>query len=618
MLIRALTEYYEILESRGVLVSEEYSCVNIHWLVSLTQDGNIASIIDCRRETTFIDSYGKEKTKKIPAEMTLPRRTDFPGIKANIVEHRPMYLFGLDFDKKNQTFAAMTPGVSEAKAIKPRRSHDAFVEETLQFLQDLDSPIVRAFRSFVENWEPEKEIENKYLLKVGKEYPTTGFAFCLAGNPGILLHEDAQVKAKWESPYKIAQTEENDTVIAQCAITGERAPIARLHGKLTGLAKGPSMGTLLICYNNESEVSYGMQQSYNANISEKAAFRYIAAANYLLHNPGHHMFFDDMTVIFWAMSKENIYEDLLSMLMSNETPVGIDADMMDKWMTSAYSRIHEGQPGTVSTALPENLDPGVECYVVGLKPNSSRASVCFFQRQQLGAIVENIVQHQLDMQPFPGAKSIALWQIKKELISPKSANETIDPALMTKLMQSVINGVPYPYSLLAQTIRRVRTDHDEDGKPHIKMNPNRIGIIKACINRQARFMGQKEEITLSLDTKNTNPAYLCGRLFAVLERAQQDAAESKLNRTIKDSYFTSASSTPAVIFPKLLKMGQYHLKKAENEEELTRSISIILNMLGNEFPSQLSLVDQGTFIIGYYHQNSLMTYHKEENKNEDQ
>ena len=73
-----------------------------------------------------------------------------------------------------------------------------------------------------------------------------------------------------------------------------------------------------------------------------------------------------------------------------------------------------------------------------------------------------------------------------------------------------------------------------------------------------------------------------------------------------------------MIFPKLLKVGQYHLKKAKNTEEFTRTIGIILNMLGNEFPHQLSLVDQGKFIIGYYHQNNAMTYRKEEKKNDDQ
>lgn len=618
MLIRALTEYYEILQSRGVLVGEAYSRVNIHRLVSLMPDGQITGIMDRRIEVAYKDNRGNEKSKKVPAEMILPKRTDFPGIKANIIEHRPMYLFGLDYDKQKQCFHAKTPGVSEAKAVKPIRSHEAFVSETLEFLDGLDSPIVCAFRAFVQNWRPEEETENPHLLEIGKDYITAGFAFCLAGNPGILLHEDKQVKAKWETLFHINQTPDENAVIAQCAVTGEIAPIARLHGKLTGLAKGPAMGTLLVCYNNDSESSYGVQQSYNANISEAAVYQYTEAANYLIHNSEHRIFLDDLTVIFWAMSKENPYTDWLSMLLANTMPDAMDADRMDKLMERAYSRISEGMPGIISVDLPDNLDPGVECYVAGLKPNSSRAAVCFVFRQSFGSLVDHVMQHQIDMQPFPGAKAIAMWQIKKELVSPKSTQETVDPALMTKLLHSVINGSPYPQWLLAQIVRRVRTDHDEEKLPPIKCNPTRIGIIKACINRQARYMGQKEEITLSLDTRNNNPAYLCGRLFAVLELAQQGAAESKLNRTIKDSYFASASSTPALIFPKLLKLGQYHLKKARNTDELTRSIGIILNMLGNEFPAQLTLVDQGKFIIGYYHQNSAMTYRKEEKENDDQ
>lgn len=618
MLIRALVDYYDILKSGGEIVSEEYSRVNIHRLVSLTPEGRIAGIIDARRDMETAEVHGKVKLRRVPKEMILPRRTDFTGIKANAIEHRPMYIFGLDYDKQKQSFVVRTQGVSEAKAVKPIRSHEAFVEENMKFLEGLDSPIVQAFRNFVESWKPENETENPFLSEVGKDYSTAGFAFCLAGNPGILLHEDVQVRNRWESLYHKTHTAEENSVIAQCAVTGERAPIARLHGKLTGLAKGSSMGTSLICYNNDSETSYGVQQAYNANISEAAVYRYTTAANHLIHDPGHRIFLDDLTVIFWAMAKDKAYTDWLNLMLADKVPDGMNADEMDKLLKSAYSKIQEGKSGIVSTDLTENLNPDIECYVAGLKPNASRAAVCFVHRQQFGKILENVIRHQLDMQPFPGAKSIALWQIKKELISPKSTNETIDPSLITKLMQAIIHATPYPQSLLAQTIRRVRTDHDEENKPHIKLNPTRIGIIKACINRQLRYMGQKEEITLSLDTKNTNTAYLCGRLFAVLEQAQQSAAESRLDRTIRDSYFASASSTPAVIFPKLLKIGQYHLKKAKNADELTRTIKIIINMLGDEFPKQLSLVEQGKFIIGYYHQNSAMTYHQEENKNEDQ
>ena len=35
---------------------------------------------------------------------------------------------------------------------------------------------------------------------------------------------------------------------------------------------------------------------------------------------------------------------------------------------------------------------------------------------------------------------------------------------------------------------------------------------------------------MALDLENKTPAYLCGRLFAVLEKLQQDASGGNLNR----------------------------------------------------------------------------------------
>ena len=86
---------------------------------------------------------------------------------------------------------------------------------------------------------------------------------------------------------------------------------------------------------------------------------------------------------------------------------------------------------------------------------------------------------------------------------------------------------------------------------------------------------------MSLDLENKNQAYLCGRLFAVLEKIQQDASGGGLNRTIKDSYFASACSKP-IFYNKLC--GE------------------ILDGLDGKFPSTLSLDDQGRFIVGYAQQ----------------
>ena len=106
---------------------------------------------------------------------------------------------------------------------------------------------------------------------------------------------------------------------------------------------------------------------------------------------------------------------------------------------------------------------------------------------------------------------------------------------------------------------------------------------------------------MALDKQNDNQAYLCGRLFAVLERLQLDAL-GNLNRTIKDAYFASATSNPAIVFPKLIKLAQFHLNKVQNSVRFNKLIQEIMDKLNGEFPNTLPLKEQGKFIIGYYQQ----------------
>ena len=107
---------------------------------------------------------------------------------------------------------------------------------------------------------------------------------------------------------------------------------------------------------------------------------------------------------------------------------------------------------------------------------------------------------------------------------------------------------------------------------------------------------------MSLDLENKNQAYLCGRLFAVLEKIQQDASGGGLNRTIKDSYFASACSKPSTVFPKLYKLSQNHIKKLSSPIFYNKLCGEILDGLDGKFPSTLSLDDQGRFIVGYAQQ----------------
>ena len=109
---------------------------------------------------------------------------------------------------------------------------------------------------------------------------------------------------------------------------------------------------------------------------------------------------------------------------------------------------------------------------------------------------------------------------------------------------------------------------------------------------------------MNLDLNNTNQAYLCGRLFAVLEYVQQRASAGKLNRTIKDAYFSSACARPATVFPKLIMLSQHHLSSMDSSVYFDKLIGSIMVSLDGEFPQTLPLDDQGKFIVGYYQQNN--------------
>ncbi len=111
---------------------------------------------------------------------------------------------------------------------------------------------------------------------------------------------------------------------------------------------------------------------------------------------------------------------------------------------------------------------------------------------------------------------------------------------------------------------------------------------------------------MSLDTTNTSPGYLLGRLFAVLERAQERASPG-INATIRDRFYGAASGTPVAVFPLLMKLKNHHIAKLENKGQainLEKQIGEIMSKLdaNGAFPSHLSLPDQGRFAVGYYHQ----------------
>lgn len=595
MLIHALCDYYDILAKEGKVLPEGYSSVKIHYLISLTEDGKMDGIID-HQDTVQVPSGKKLKEKKVPKDLQMPKRTEKSGIEANIAEHRSLYIFGLNLDKD-----ILTP---DDRTNKAQKSHQAFVEANLGFIEGLHTPLIDAFRSFLLNWKPEDETENPWLLGLGKDYGKSGYAFCLSGHPECLLHEEKEFKEKWEQWYQDKKAKEKDSHIAQDAISGEQTSIARIHNKIKGVYGGLATGSVLVGFNNPSENSYGNEQSYNSNISETAMNKYTEALNYLLSSDRHKVLIDDMTVVFWAMDTGEACENLLMDILLGQSDK-MKAEQTERMLAKLFQDAGKGTVGGERLTL-DGIDENVDFYMMGLKPNSSRLSLKFLVRKKYADILWNIARFQNDLQMGKEFHSVSIMRIKRELLSQKSKNEKVNPALLSSLMESMINGTRLPVSLLENVLRRVKADPGDQ-----KVNAVRAGIIKAWINRASK----KEELKVALDRENYRPAYLCGRLFAVLEKIQQEASGNSLNRTIKDGYFASASARPSMVFPKLIRLSQYHLNKVKSPVYFNKLTGEIIGHLDGGFPDTLFLKEQGEFVVGYYQQ--YQSFFEKKNKEED-
>jgi CRISPR-associated protein Csd1 len=250
-------------------------------------------------------------------------------------------------------------------------------------------------------------------------------------------------------------------------------------------------------------------------------------------------------------------------------------------------------------------------YVLGLAPNASRIAIRFWIVDTVAGMADKICRHFEDTKIVPDSRDKNTPSLFRLLVSTATQGkaENIPPHIAGETMRAILEGLPYPRTLLQVTIRRIRAEQSKKDKrtgkalPHVTYE--RAALIKACINRSTRFKNheQQEEIQVSLDINNTNIGYRLGRLFATLEKIQQEASPG-LNATIRDRFYGAASSTPVTVFGNLMRLKNHHLAKLERAGRrvfFEKLLGQIIDGFG-DFPSHLKLDDQGRFAIGYYHQ----------------
>ncbi len=601
MVLQALNRYYGILanDPESGIAPPGYSVANVSFALNLSPQGDLLDVFPLL-ETV---QRGK-KTMEVPRRMLVPEQVKrASGIAANFLCDNAAYVLGL----------------SDKEASDPEYANKrfaAFVSRNRSLLEQADCVEARAVIAFLDGYDPQHGREHPVIRTHLEDLFKGGnLVFRVQGSPGF-VHECAQVRQVWEAPQASPSGED---VLGQCLVTGERAPIARLHASLRGIKGANSTGATLVGFNAAAYESYNRikGQGLNSPVSQQATFAYTTALNYLLSPESKNRKFTigDATVVYWAESADETYADLFESLFGSNFEESMEGEGRKKAgerLKQIVERVSRGQAVDFDRVL-EGLDPSTRFYVLGLAPNAARVSVRFFHMDAFRKTIQKITTHYLDLRiqkEFDNQPDfIPYWQLLGETVSAKASDKTPSPLMAGALLRAILDNTPYPAALYYQLINRIRADQDDTKKNIRKINYVRAAAIKAYLLRKSRRQDAnpyQEVCSMSLNEESTNQAYLLGRLFAVLEKAQKEAI-SNANATITDRYFTSACASPVSVFPVLLRLSRHHIAKAEYGSRLDRKIGEIMNLLEvNErpFPARLSLDEQGIFILGYYHQRS--------------
>ena len=599
MILQALNRYYEILlkDPEQDISPPGYSAVGVSFVLNISAQGELLDVLPLFDQVP----QGKKMVER-PRRMIVPEQVKrSSGISPNFLCDNNAYVLGIsDKDSQDPTHSA--------------RRFEAFRQLNKDLLASADCETARAVSAFLEGYDYPK----------GREHPAIAPELELLQKGGNLVfmfrgtyaHEDPAIRQVWEG-YKVGKGANPGL----CLVTGETAPIARLHASLQGIRGTNATGATLVGFNAPAYESYNREQGQISPVSEKAVFAYTTALKYLLSsaNPNKKLTIGNTTVVYWAESEKQGYAHAFDALFE---PPSIDEQVFtdqtgrkksEKGLKEVAEKIRHVQKLDLAALLDELKNENPRFYVLGLAPNAARISVRFFLTDPFQKIVERMMQHYRDLEIVKEFENqpayITVRHILDETVSKKASNPEASPLMAGAMFRSILTGSPYPAALYYAIINRIRADMDDSQKNIHKINYVRAAVIKAFLIRKYRNQPEEpiqEVLVMSLNEESTIPAYALGRLFAVLEKVQEEAI-GKLNASIKDRYFTSACASPASVFPVLLRLSQHHISKAEYGYISDRRIQDILGLLdvqNNPIPARLSLDDQGIFILGYYHQRA--------------
>lgn len=581
MILQALKEYYDRKAADQEIAQDGWIKGSIDFLISLDPEGNILHISDLR------ELKGK---KLVPRIFELPNigkqalKHTNSGNDANLLWDNASFVFGLG-QKGDVRLQSMINAIDEW--LVP--DDDIGVASVRRFLaKGLKE---RAHFDQALNHADYGETLHQSNVRLTFQVPATGFN---------LVFDSPAVAHALEFGGQKTST---DSVIGTCLLTGqEEVVIEATHPVTKGVWGAQTSGASIVSFNRDAFNSYSKRQSYNAPVSKTAASQYTKALNALLESPRQCMHIGDASTVFWS-EKSSSFEADFSLFFSE--PPKDNPDVGTEKVKSLFESVNSG------SYLNDNGED--RFYILGLAPNAARIAVRFWQVGTISEFALRIRQYFEDfsiIKPPKEPEFYSIWRILVN-ISTQDKSENILPNLAGDFMTAILQGTPFPSTLLQSCLRRIRSDTDN------RVKPVRAALLKAYLNRYLRFYPNpnQREVQKQLDINQPSIGYQLGRLFAVLEKIQEEANPG-INTTITERFYGAACAAPVTVFANLLRLKNHHLAKIENKGRVINFEKLLGEIMGrlNDFPAHLDIQEQGRFAIGYYHQRQAFFQPKAESK----
>lgn len=568
MILQSLVDYYwrRAADPNSGIAPYGWEWKALPFIIEIDTDGLLVQIVDTR------EAEGKRTVAQPFLVPQGPKRS--VGVASNLLWDNVEYVLGIPVKGNPE---------------RVTRQHDAFrVNITEVFGPEPVDPGIRAVVRFLDSLTP-SVLERQSVWPELAAANNPFLSFRLSGEADLICRRPAVVAAIDSG------TSEPD---GRCLVTGERVEIARLHPAIKGVRGTNTTGGSLVSFNLEAFESYRQSQGANAPVGTPAAFAYTTALNDMLRHRSRTL--AGSTIVYWAERQDaSAIENAFAQII---TEAAIDDPL-------SGTRAVEAILDSVRFGAPITGDDDSRFFVLALAPNAARISVRSMQVTTIKDLATAITHHFQDLAivspPFISAHPSLSRLLSATAQQGKSEN--VPPSLAGDVIRAVLLDRPYPSSLLRAAVRRARVAAGERYDPL----PYLAALIKASLNRASRPPRPSstwKELTVALDPENPNPAYRLGRLFAILERAQEIASGGDLNATIRERFYGAASTSPVTVFARLLTLKNHHVAKFEGHGQRIWIEGLIGDVMTgiDAFPARLTLEGQALFAVGYYHQRQAL------------